>query len=526
MRSLNIVKPNRYQDSVTLMQVAVRLRDLDGIEDASLTMGTQPNKEMLAEAGLLTPESDAAGPNDLIIAMRGTGEAVEAAQGQLEDLLRAEIPASAERQASEPHSLSAGLAALPDTNLVLISTPGIYAAAEARKALLQGRHVMIFSDNVSLDDEHALKTLATERGLLLIGPDCGTAIIGGLPLGFANAIRRGGIGVVGASGTGIQEITSLVSKLGGGISHAIGTGSRDLSARIRGEMTVAGLRALLNDPATKVIVVVSKPPHPDAAERVLSEVSHTQKPVVVAFLGMDVDGLQVDDPPPHLTWAATLEEAARLAVELEIGVAPDIDEPGTEHIDSLTERLAPTQRYVRGLFSGGTFSYEAMLVMRRTLGGIYSNTPLSPELALESAHHSREHTCLDLGSDDFTVGRPHPMIDLSARAQRIMQEAGDPEVAVVLLDVVLGYGAHPDPAGILSGVIKEARERAASDGRTLTVVASICGTDGDPQGLEGQRRALSEAGVVLAPSNAAAARLAASIASHIRVAQPEENKQR
>ncbi|HYP40476.1 MAG TPA: acyl-CoA synthetase FdrA [Chloroflexia bacterium] len=524
MRSLNIVKSNRYQDSVTLMQVAVRLRDLAGIEDASLMMGTQPNKEMLAEAGLLTQESDAAGPNDLIIAMRGTEEAVEAAQGQIEDLLRAEIPVSAERQALEPHSLSAGLAALPDANLVLISTPGIYAAVEARKALLQGRHVMIFSDNVSLEDEHALKTLATERGLLLMGPDCGTAIIGGVPLGFANAIRRGGIGVVGASGTGMQEITSLISRLGGGISHAIGTGSRDLSARIRGEMTVAGLRALLNDSATSVIVVVSKPPHPDAVERVLSEVSHAQKPVVVAFLGMEREDLQVDDPAPHLAWVSTLEEAALRAVELEVGGATDIAEPDTGRIDGLIEQLAPAQRYVRGLFSGGTFCYEAMLVMQGTLGGIYSNTPLSPELALESAHHSRDHTCLDLGSDEFTVGRPHPMIDLSARAQRIMQEASDPEVAVLLLDVVLGYGAHPGPAGVLSGVIKEARERAASAGRSLAIVAAICGTDGDPQGLEGQRRALSEAGVILAPSNAAAARLAASIASHKRVAQPAENK--
>ncbi|MDQ3927717.1 MAG: transcriptional regulator, partial [Chloroflexota bacterium] len=289
MRSLNIIKPNRYQDSVTLMQVAVRLREMAGIEDASLMMGTQPNKEMLAEAGLLTQESEAAGPNDLIIAMRGTDEAVEVAQGRIEDLLRAEIPPSGERQASEPHSLSAGLAALPDANLVLISTPGIYAAAEAHKALLQGRHVMIFSDNVSLEDEYALKVLAAERGLLLMGPDCGTAIIGGVPLGFANAVRRGGIGVVGASGTGMQEITSLVSRLGGGISHAIGTGSRDLSARIRGKMTVVGVRALLKDPATSVIVVVSKPPHPDAAERVLAEVSHAEKPVVVAFLGVDVE---------------------------------------------------------------------------------------------------------------------------------------------------------------------------------------------------------------------------------------------
>ncbi|MFL5735683.1 MAG: acyl-CoA synthetase FdrA [Chloroflexia bacterium] len=509
MRTLDLVLTNRYQDSVTLMQVAVKLRAIEGIEDASLMMGTEPNKEMLGEAGLLTPEGQAAGPNDLIVAIRGTESGLESATGQLESLLQAEVATGEARREEEPHSLASGLAAFPEANLALISTPGLYAAAEARKALLQGRHVMIFSDNVSLEDEQALKALAAERGLLLMGPDCGTAILGGVPLGFANVVRRGAIGVVGASGTGMQEVTSLVDRYGQGISHAIGTGSRDLSERINGAMTLAGLGALLADPGTGVVVLVSKPPHLAVAERVLAAAGESAKPVVVAFLGADPRSLPTGGQG-NISTVQTLEEAARRAVELAGGRPPAVEDPSGDEAMA-AEEFKAGQRYVRGLFSGGTFCYEAMLILRGTLGPVHSNTPLSPELALSDSHRSEGHTCLDLGSDEFTVGRPHPMIDMTTRAERILTEAADPEVAVLLLDVVLGYGSHPDPVGALSQTIKEARRRATSNGRTLAVVAHVCGTEGDPQGLEKQRQALSEVGVIVAPSNAAAARLAAAI---------------
>jgi FdrA protein len=427
----------------------------------------------------------------------------------METLLQAPAGADGAREQEAPHSLAAGLAAFPDTNLVLISTPGLYAAAEARKALQQDRHVMIFSDNVSLDDEADLKELAAGRGLLLMGPDCGTAILGGVPLGFANAVRRGPIGVVGASGTGMQEVTSLISRYGGGVSHAIGTGSRDLSARINGAMTVAGLEALLADPATQVVVIVSKPPHPDVAVRVLAVAVLAEKPVVLAFLGARLA------PPTgshQVTLVETLEDAAGRAVEL-AGGAPLIEKPGRW---GTRDRVAPTgpgRRYIRGLFSGGTFCYEAMLLLQPVVGGIYSNTPLAPEWRLPDPARSKGHSCLDLGADEFTVGRPHPMIDLSVRAARIQAEAADPEVAVILLDVVLGYGAHPDPASVLAPAIAAARQEAAAAGRPLPVVASVCGTEDDPQGLAAQEHALVAAGVTLAPSNAAAARLAGQIAA-------------
>ncbi|MDQ3929986.1 MAG: acyl-CoA synthetase FdrA, partial [Chloroflexota bacterium] len=471
----------------------------------------------MREAGLLEDGAGGAGPNDLVVALRGAEQTVEAALSMLDDLLRSEVSIGTGTQQGKevPHTLSAGLAELPGANLVLISTPGIYAAAETRKALLHGKHVMVFSDNVSIEDEVALKGRAAERGLLLMGPDCGTAIIGGVPLGFANMVRRGTIGVVGASGTGMQEVTSLIDRYGGGISHAIGTGSRDLSSQVQGQMTIAGLRALLADQATEVVVVVSKPPGRDVLERLLEVTSATEKPIVLMFVGTKAGAYQAVG---RQEFASTLEEAAKIAVRLGYGRSVESEQvlSGEEGIlDSDLASLKTNQRYVRGLFSGGTFCYEAMWLMQGELDGpIYSNTPLSKELALPDPHTSRGHTCLDLGSDEFTVGRPHPMIDVSTRTQRLLQEAADPEVAVLLLDVVLGFGAHPNPASALAPTIQQAKELASSDGRTLPVVVHICGTEGDPQGLEKQQQTLLQAGALIAPSNAAAARLAAKIAKY------------
>jgi FdrA protein len=504
MLTHNLIKPNRYQDSVTLMQVAERVRARDGITAAALMMGTPPNKEILQDAGQLTEDGSKAGPNDLIIALQGSEAAVAAVEADIEDLLRAEIPTPTDRAAAVPHSLAAGFAAQADSNFVLISTPGLYAAAEARKALLAGRHVMIFSDNVHPDDEESLKRLAGERGLLLMGPDCGTAIIGGVPLGFANAVRRGPIGVVGASGTGTQEVTTLIDRYGSGVSHAIGTGSHDLSQRIGGAMTIAGLRALLADPATEVVVVLSKPPHPTVAAHVTEAAAGASQPVVFAFLGMDPAALPGDHP--HV--AQTLEDAARQAVQLAGGTPPPAEEQPNN-----SQLATRNSQHVRGLFSGGTFAYEAMLILQAALGPVYSNIPLRPDLALPDPAQSREHTVLDLGADEFTVGRPHPMIDLSVRAERIRAEAADPTTGVILLDVVLGYGAHPDPAHGLADAIRAARATAQAAGRDLTIVASVCGTETDPQRLSAQQAQLAAAGVRLAPSNAAAARRALRVLS-------------
>ncbi len=500
----SVVKPSAYADSVALMLVQREVRELPGVQEAGAVMGTDANKELLRDAGLLTPEVEAAGPNDLILVVRADSE--QAATAALE---RAQALLTQPRRAAEgeyrPRTVGAAARMLEGATLALVSVPGRFAAGVAREALDAGLHVMVFSDNVPLDAEISLKQAAAARGLLLMGPDCGTAILGGAALGFANRVRRGTVGIVGAAGTGIQQVASLVHQGGAGISHALGTGSRDLHRDVGGLTARAALAALAADPRTEVIVLISKPPSPDVASALLGLARTLSKPVVVAFLGASV----ADGGP--LRGARTLEDAARLAVRLATGRDPRW--PQWEALPAQeAARLAPTQKYVRGLYSGGTLCYEALILLERYVGPVWSNTPLDPDRALESGTRSREHTVVDMGADEFTVGRLHPMLDQSLRIQRMLREADDPEVAVLLLDVVLGYGAHPDPARELAPAIRQARERARAAGRWLPVVVSVCGTEDDPQDYQAQVSALLDAGAIVQATNAQAARLAGLIA--------------
>jgi succinyl-CoA synthetase alpha subunit len=501
---------NTYRDSVSLMQLSARIAALAGVDQASLVMATEGNLALLREAGLLESEI-AASPGDLVAVVRGASpEAVEGALAEAERGLAAPAAGASGRRATReaaPRSLQSALAAMPEATLALISTPGEYAAGEALKALHLGLHVMLFSDNVSVPDERMLKDEARSRGLLVMGPDCGTAIVGGVPLGFANAVRPGPIGVIGASGTGMQQVTSLADRAGVGISHALGTGGRDLRAEIGGATMLAALDELAADPGTRVIVLVSKPPAPQVAARVLERARGAGKPVVACFLGARAAEVQGGG----VVAASTLEEAAAMAVALARGerpvpaaaLLPAFQDPG----------LRPGQRYVRGLYSGGTFCYEATLLLSEQLDGVRSNTPVGRAQELDDPWRSAGHALVDLGDDEFTRGRPHPMIDHRLRNERILREAQDPEVAVLLLDVVLGYGAHADPAREVVPALRAARAAAASAGRALALVGFVCGTEGDPQGLARQEAALREAGMVLTASNAQAARLAARMVS-------------
>ena len=511
----SLLKPHLYMDSVALMRVAELLSGTPGIRAASLMMGTPANKEILAAAGRLAEAVRSAAPDDLMIVLEAnTPEALEAGLAEAERLLvgRGEQAGAGVRPDQPPRSLAAALARLQGASLVQISTPGAYAGAEALKALRRGLHVFLFSDNVPLDQEVHCKQVAQRKGLLVMGPDCGTAIIGGVALGFANVVRRGGIGIVGASGTGLQQVTSLVHRLGEGVSHAIGTGSRDLTEAVGGVTTRQAFALLRADAATRVVVLLSKPPSPGVAARLLEQAEGFGKPLVVLFLGADPARVRAAGAVP----ATTLDEAARAAVALARGApvaapqeAPDAGEAGRAAL----RQLAPSQCYLRGLFSGGTFCAEAQVVWRQAGLASFSNAPLDPASRLADARLSREHTAVDLGSDEFTVGRPHPMIDFRTRAERLVREAQDPTAAVILLDVVLGFGAHADPAAALLPAIAEARAVAGRDGRHLALVASVCGTEEDPQQLSAQEARLREAGVLLADSNAAASRLAAWIAT-------------
>jgi succinyl-CoA synthetase alpha subunit len=487
MPTLTRTVANTYRDSVALMQLSASLCELPGVEEASMIMATEGNLALLREVGLLAGEV-AARPSDLLIVVRARSQAAaEAALARGEDALRTTRPAAAGPgpTAISPRSLDMAIAAAPGSNLALISVPGEYAAAEAAKALARGLNVMLFSDNVSLEDEVALKRRASERGLLVMGPDCGTAIIDGVPLAFANRVRRGPIGCVAASGTGLQQVTTLVDRRGLGVSQAIGTGGRDLSQAVGGVTMLAGLKLLAADRDTKVIALISKPPAPAVAEKVIAAAAKARKPVVVNFIGAKVEARG-----KNLYVARTLEDGARAAVALAQGREPP-RAPAAPRLGTLP-RLAKDQRYVRGLFSGGTFCYEAGVVLADTLG---------------EAFEADGHALIDLGDDVYTRGRPHPMIDHRLRNERIVRAANEAGVAVILLDVVLGYGAHPDPAAEMTPALRAARKAS----RRVVVVASVCGTEADPQGLARQETALRKEGVLLGASNAEAARIAAKI---------------
>jgi FdrA protein len=478
------------------------------MQQASAIMASANNISLLREAGLLA-ETIEAGANDLLIALQGDEAALAAALVAAESALNQNPPpmsGNGSSAALAPRSIEMGLNDMVGANLALISTPGDYAAAEAFKALRLGLNVMLFSDNVGLADEIALKRFAQAHDLIVMGPDCGTAIINGIPLAFANVVRRGTIGVVAASGTGLQQVTCLIDRWGKGISQAIGTGGHDLHRDVGGISMLQGLKALAADPATSVIVLISKPPAPEVAGLVLETARQTGKPVVVNFLGADPAGIT----GPRTFPATTLEDAAAAAVALADGRLP---EEGSAKRPTLTTipKFAPGQQYLRGLYSGGTFCYEAALLLKRSLGQIASNTPVEPGDRLDDVWASRHHTVIDLGDDLFTRGRPHPMIDHRLRNERLLKEAADPDVAVILLDVVLGYGAHADPASEMVPVIHKAHALAEQAGRQLVIIGFVCGTSSDPQNLSKQEAALLDAGMILAESNAQAIRLATTL---------------
>ncbi len=471
------VFPRLYRDSVNLMALASALEKADGVVRVGAVMGTPANLEILARSEML-PEELTAAPDDLVIVVRGVdraavGDALDGAAARL-----TEVREDARVGEPAPATVAEGIAAAGrdgrTPNLATISVPGSYAAVVAEQALRAGLHVFCFSDNMAVEDEVRLKRLAVDDGLLLMGPDCGTAIIDHRPLGFANVVRAGSIGIVAASGTGAQEVSCLLDRAGAGVSQLIGVGGRDLSAAVDGLMTRHAVRLLAADPDTEVIVVVSKPPAAEVAEQLLTELAQTGKPAVACLLGLA-------DADREVRVRGTLEGGARAAAEL-LGLALPIADPPVD---------PGGPRRVLGLFAGGTLAAEAKLL-------------------LDGAGVEAE--IIDLGADEYTVGRPHPMIDPGYRTECIAAAGSRPEIGVLLLDVVLGYASSAEPTLPLIEALRRAREAARADGRDLTVVGSVCGTGGDPQGLARQRELLASAGVVVCDSNAAAARTAAVVA--------------
>lgn len=468
------IRAGAYYDSVVLMQLQRSLAALDNVEDAGVVMATPANLELLADGDLLTAEGKAANPDDLLIVIKAAKiEEADVALAQVDELLKKRRSAVA--QEFRPRSLAAAAKNLPAADWVLISVPGRYAADVAEEALELDKHVFLYSDNVSVEDEISLKERAREKGLMVMGPDCGTAIINGVGLGFANRVQRGSIGLVGASGTGLQAITSYIHNLGGGVSQAIGTGGRDLKEAVEGRTMLQGMDYLEADADTKVIVLVSKPPSVEVTKALLAKARRINKPVVIDFIGFAPPASRLG----NLHFAAGMEHCAQLAVKM-------------SQLDKFPDKgqSAEVKGYLRGLFSGGTLASEILLGLQNFISPLYSNVPIRAEQKLENPLDSEAHTILDLGEDVFTVGRLHPMMDNDLRLRRLKQEAEEKEVGLILLDIVLGEGSHADPADEMAPAIAEAK-KARKD---LEIVVLMIGSNEDPQDIEVQSKAFSDAG--------------------------------
>jgi FdrA protein len=473
------LRPGAYADSVTLLQVSKTVQGIDGVTASQVAMATTLNLEVLAQMGFVVPPE--ATPNDMVVAVRledpdGLDRALAGVDAALSEVNR---PAAGPRDLAPPRTTATALRGVAD-GIVLVSVPGVHAMVEAMDALDADSDVMIFSDNVPIEQEVELKRVASERGLLVMGPDCGTAVVDGVGLGFANIVQPGPVGIVAASGTGCQQLLALLDHADVGVTSALGVGGRDLSAEVGGASTLAALDRLDADPAVELIVMVSKPPAETVAETVRSRASELSTSVELALLGPG---------QPDLT-AAAESVLARLGRDV----------PDWPVVAPATPLTPGPGRWLRGLFVGGTLCDEAMLIASDVLGPVHSNIPLDPGLAIDPHQPApAQHTMVDFGDDALTAGRAHPMIDPSLRLEHLAQAASDDETAVILLDVVLGHGAEPDPASALARALEPIRQ---------PVVVAVIGTRADPQDLARQVRVLADAGAEVHLSNAAATRRA------------------
>lgn len=502
--------PNSYRDSVLLMKMASAIRAMDGVENAEIIIATDANKAILDFNGLLTDEIKAASPNDLVVSVSAEDADKRAeAVARAEDMILHGMGDEAEQKVLyTAKSIAGALAMEPDANLAILSIPGPLVRKDAMKLLDAGVNLLIFSDNVPLEDELALKQKAAEKGLLVMGPDCGTAMIKGAALAFCNKCRTGSVGMVCASGTGLQEVACIVHNSGAGISNALGTGSNDVSDAIGGLTMLQGIDCLEDDAATKVIVIVSKPPAVATMEKLVERLQECRKPVVVNFLGRD----DVHGQQGNIYYATTLEETARKALELSGFESPAAPSDDDAFAQGEIQRHQGKRRYLRGLFTGGTMGTEAVVIAKDALEGLTTNIHVPGAAPMEDIAHCAGHCIIDLGADEFTLGKPHPMIDPEMKNARLVQEGRDGEVAVILLDFVLGYGVHEDPVGATLPSIAQLREGVPEEDWP-TIIASVTGTELDPQNRERQRAMLEEAGVHVCESNAQAAALALRIAA-------------
>jgi FdrA protein len=493
--------PDTYVDSVVQLGAMRAMGEIDGVDWASAAMGTPANMATLGEQGVDPVEIADTGSNDFFVVVRATSQDVaQEALAAGESAVFSARHHDDERTRARPKSLRQAVERQPESNVAVISVPGEYAALAAYQALTLGLHVLLFSDNVPLEKEIGLKDYARGKGLLLMGPGAGTAMLGGVGLGFANVVSPGRVGVVAAAGTGAQEAMSLLDRWGVGVSQVLGLGGRDLSEDVGGRMALSAISALRDDPGTDVILFVSKPPAADVAATVLAAAGDT--PLVAALIGLGPGFVA----PEGVVLADTLEAGVVATLRVLGRPAPDTASTVGPSVQEARHRLAPRRTLVRGLFSGGTLCYESLAILGRVLGEVRSNTPINKAWGVPAPPGS--HQCLDLGEEEYTTGRPHPMIDAEARLDLLREHGADPQVAAIILDVVLGHGANPDPAGVLAPVCE-----AVMSGGGPQIVAYVLGTEQDPQGFAAQRDRLVQAGCILTQTAARASLVAAAVAT-------------
>lgn len=503
MTSGYVIRKNEYYDSVFLMGINKQLSDQPGVKQTAVLMGTDNNKKLLSDIGISGASIDSAKANDLIVAViADSQQIVDEILENLDARLTTNFDSS---PVSVWKTFEDGLNQKPNANLEVLSIPGEYVPREARKAIEAGLHLFIFSSNVSLQDELELKELAAKKNVIVMGPDCGTSIIGGVGIGFANAVRQGPIGVIGASGTGLQEFTCQVHNAGQGISHAIGTGTNDVSDTIGGLTSFAVIDALEADTNTMVIAFVSKPPGKKMQGKLITRLNNCSKPAICCFIGADHSSA----PDDRLHFTNTIDLAVDWALHL-VGSTPSPEELELQPeeltwVDNEAAKWTSEQQFLRGVFAGGTYCYQSQHILRNSGLDIYSNAPLDAVFLLNNPDESRSNSIVDMGDEYYTLGKPHPMIDGSLRNKRILAESLDPQVAVLFLDFILGYNSSLDPAGELIDAIRQAQQIATKRGDHLTVVASICGTEDDPQDLNLQSQMLKDQGVYVFNSNSRAA---------------------
>ena len=485
-----IVKKGSYHDSVVLMLLTNQISTIEGVKKVSIMMATHANKDIYRQSGLSTEELEGASANDMVVVADVDDEGIlDVIMQEVEEFFKKQSTSESEKKGAESvKSWDKALKKLPDANLAVISIPGAYAALEADRALDEGMNVFMFSDNVTLEDEIKIKQKAHEKGLAVMGPDCGTGIIQGVPIAFTNNVTPGSIGIIGASGTGIQELTTIIDRLGEGVKNAIGTGGRDLSTEVGGITMMDMIEAMESDDSVKVLIIISKPPAKEVRDRISDRLSNFKKPVVTLFLG--------EKPEYHeenFYHAYTLDEAARLAVGLVRG--EEIKE-GTVDVDASKFFGAEEKKTIKAYYSGGTLAGEAAMLIKDAL-----NLKVPPQKAEGFMLKTDGHIVVDLGDDVYTQGKPHPMIDPAKRIECMQDAIDDESTGVILLDIMLGYGSHADMAGALLPSIIELRDKAQAEGRKLFFVATVCGTRRDFQNYDEAVGKLKEAGVIVCENN-------------------------